>query len=254
MNWFRIGLLSVVVTLTGCITTTTGDVPVSASSEDAARINMNLGITYLQQGNYEQAMEKLRRSLDEESDNPTAHWALGLVYERLGDPEEARKEFKTAVRQGPDDPEALNQMASFLCRQGDVAGGLKYYDRALAVPLNMSRYSIATNAGICAKQSDLERAERYLRDALSQNPTFSAALYQMADVAYRRENYLQARAFIERRIDSSLPDPEVYLLGYRIELALDNPEAANRYAKRLLAQYPESVEARLVLEAQRDGS
>lgn len=252
MKLFRVWILLPAFWLAACVTTTTGDVPVPASSKEAAEINMNLGIQYLQKGKYEQAMEKLRKSIDENPDNATAHWALGLVYEQLGDANEAEDEFRIAVRQAPDDPETLNQMASFLCRQGKQEEALKYFDRALKIPLNTRRYTVATNAGTCAKNSDLDLAESYLRDALASQPNFPDALYQMGEVAYRQENFLQARAFIERRLAAAPASSPVLWLAYRTEKALGDSAAADRYATKLLNNYPTSVEARLLLEARRD--
>jgi len=253
----RVLLLSGVLSgllLSGCITTTTGDVPTPADSAEAARLNMDLGIKYFELGNMDQAMLKLRRSIEEEPRNPDAHRVLGLVYENLGDLKGAEKEYRLAVRQAPEDPDVLNQLAIFSCRHGDAKEGLKYYDRALKIPLNPARYAIATNAGICAKDIDLERAENYLRQALTSNPQFAEALYQMGDVAYRRGNYLQARAFVERRLAAGSALSDVLWLGYQTEVAMQDQAAADSFAARLQNEFPASVEARMLLESQRDDS
>ena len=70
-----------------------------------------------------------------------------------------------------------------------------------------------TNAGTCAKDFDLNAAEGYLRRALGMRPDYPEALYQMADVSYRQDKFLQARAFIERRLGAADPRPETLWLG-----------------------------------------
>ena len=45
---------------------------------------------------------------------------------------------------------------------------------------------------------DQVMSEQYFRRALDINPNFPEALYQMAQLSYDQQNYLQARAFIER--------------------------------------------------------
>ena len=240
--------------LAGCVTTTTGDVPTEKNVAEAARLNMDLGIAYFEKGNMEQAMMKLQRSIEEEPENPAAHRVLGLVYESLGDLDSAEEEYRIAVRQAPDDPDALNQLAIFNCRQGKATEGLKYYDRALTKPLTRNRFAIATNAGICAKEVDLPRAESYLRQALTINPVYPEALYQMGDIAYRQENFLQARAFVERRLDAGPAMPDVLWLAYRTELAMNDRAAADELGQRLLNEFPTSVEARLLIESQRNAS
>lgn len=238
--------------VTGCVTTNMGKGRILASSEDVARINRDLGISYLRQGNFEEARIKLERSIQEENNSPLAHRALGLVYDQLGDPVAAEKEYRTAVRQGPDDPDALNELAIFLCRSGEIKAAMKYYDRALVIPLNATRYAIYANAGTCVKNIDLPRAENYLRKALAEKPDFPDALYQMGDVAYRRENYLQARAFVERRLGAAPATPDILWLAYKVEQALGDYQAANNYGGIILNSFPESPEARLLVEKQRD--
>lgn len=249
-NW---GLLACCVVLTGCVTTMSGETPVETDKAELAALNLDLGISYLRQGNLDQAMQKLNRSIEDDPNNPTAHRALGLVYERLGDIEGAEKEYRTAVKLNPDDPDALNELAIFMCRHGDAGEAMDYFDRAVAVPRNQDRYVIYTNAGTCAKDLDLELAENYLRRGLAENAVFPDALYQMADVSFRSELYLPARAFIERRVAAGPADPATLWLGYRVETRMNDAQAADVFARQLLREYPESVEARLLLEARRNG-
>lgn len=245
--------MAAVVLLAGCVTTATGDRIVEPDKDEAARLNRDLAINYLQQGKYDAALEKLQKSLDARPENPDTHRVMGFVYERLSDLPRAETAYRKAVRYGPEDQAALNQLAVFLCRYGDDRrAALRYFDRALALPDYQDRYVIFTNAGTCAKDFDLEAAEEYLRKALKQRPTFTDALYQMSDVAYRRENFLQARAFIERCMAVSEPVPDMLWLAYRIESALDAPAAAEEYGAQLLERFPASAQARQLLEGRRE--
>lgn len=251
MNSYKLLLVISCALLISCVTTTTG-VGFPASKEEAARLNRDLGISYLRQGDLELARGSLEKSIDGDPDNATTHLALGMVYERLDYPQGAEKEYRRAVRLAPEDADALNQLGSFVCLQGDVKEALSYFDRAIEVPLYQSRYLVYTNAGTCAKKIDLERAENYLRKGLASNATFPDTLYQLGDVAYRREYYLQARAFIERCLAVAPATPDVLWLGYRNELAMNDMAAAEGLSKQLLNKFPESVEARLLLDSQRD--
>lgn len=254
MNTFRLMSVTLALMLSACITTTTGDMGATASKSEAARLNMDLGIGYLRQGEYESARVKLEKSIQEEPNNATAHRALGLTYERLGAIDKAETEYRTAVKQAPQDADALNQLAVFLCMNGDEAEAMTLFDRAINVPLYQDRYLFYTNAGTCAKATDLALAENYLRRALALKDDFPDALFQMADVAYQRENYLQARAFVERYEAVSQDSPAVLWLGYRIELGMANKAGAKVFADRLLRNFPESVETRMLLEERRNAS
>ena len=249
-NWL---LVSLGCAVGGCVTTTSGDVAPPASKEEAARLNTDLGISYLRQGDMEQAMIKLEKAIQENPDSSVAHRALGHVYENLGDASGAEKEYRIAVRQAPDDADAVNDLAVFLCRHDDPAEGLKWFGKAFTIPLYQSRHMLYTNAGTCAKDVNLVQAENYLRQAVALKPDYSEALYQLGDVAYLQENYLQARAFIERyTVVARVSTPDALWLGYRVELAMNNPARAETFAEQLLKQYPASVEARMLLEERRN--
>jgi type IV pilus assembly protein PilF len=252
MNLIRIFLICISLAVTACITTTTGDMRSPASKEDAARLNMDLGISYLRKGDLEDAAVKLEKSIDVQPDNATAHRVLGMTYERMGDDPGAEKQYRIAAKQAPDDPDALNQLAIFLCAHDDAKEALKLFDRAVKVPRYQNRAMLYTNAGTCAKGLDLALAETYLRSALTMSPDYAEALLQMGDVAYLRENYLQARAFIERYEVDAPVNADILWLAYRVEMAMHDQAAANQMAKRLLRDFPESAEARQLLEERRN--
>ncbi len=250
----RMFLLAVTVwLLTACVTSSSGSPTPERDDAEAARVNLDLGISYLRQGNFEQAMVKLERSIETEPDNPTAHRLLGLVYERLGDLKGAEEQYYMAVRQGPNDPDALSWLAIFLCTQGKKQSeALDYFDRALQIPLYPQRYLLFSNAGTCAKSVDLALAENYLRRSLELNKEYPEVLFQLADVSFMRENFLQSRAFVERFFAAADVNPRSLWLGYRVENALGDVATANGYADQLLRNFPESVETRLLLEQRRN--
>jgi type IV pilus assembly protein PilF len=252
MKLIRLPLLGACLILTGCVTSEVGGLP-AADDEEAADLNLQLGVEYLRQGNFQQARAKLERSIDENPDVALAHSALAVVYQRLGDLDGAEKSYRRALRLDSDDPDALNSLAVFLCAQRDDSEtALKYFDRALEVPLYPKRAMLYTNAGVCAKEVDLARSEIYLRRAVSLAPEYPAPLLQLIDVAFQQGNYLQARAFLERYLQINPVSPDVLWLGYQLETKMGDRTAARRYAQLLKADFPQSVETRFLLEEERD--
>jgi type IV pilus assembly protein PilF len=249
--------LSLSLVLTGCITTTTGAGSMPPPSlDEASELNLQLGIGYLRRGDLQGAQLKLEKAVEQNPDLVMAHIMLGLVYERLGDDDIAEISYRRAVAIGPRDPDALNSLGVFLCHEDSGRlEALKLFNRALDVPQSeafSNRAMLNTNAGICAKPEDLQQAEKYLRTALSLDPKFSVALIQLADVAYQRENYLQSRAFLERYMSQDKVSPTALWLAVRVESAMDDVTAANEYGRRLKEDFPASVEARLLMEQERD--
>jgi len=249
--------VALLAVLGGCVTETiSGKAPVEERPKEAADYNVQLGVGYLRQGDLESAQTKLEKAIELDSGNITAYRSLGIVYERLGDREGADRMYRRAVSLAPHDPDALNSQAVFLCRRGETRDqALRIFDEAIAVPQSKkfsNKAMLNTNAGVCVKGEDLERAENYLRTALAFDANFAEALLQMADVAYRRENYLQARAFLQRYVNVAEVSPSVLWLGRRVETALGDARAADDFGLRLRREFPESVEARRLLESQRN--
>jgi len=87
---------------------------------------------------------------------------------------------------------------------------------------------------------DLDKAEAYLRQSLGYDDKNAAALLAMADVSYRRESYLRARAFLQRYESVGTTNEESLLLGYRIETELKDSTSANRYRQEIFERFPDS--------------
>ncbi len=243
--------------MTGCVTTSSRPATAPASDADAAQYNLQLGVSYLRQGNLPAARDKLEKAVAQDPRLATAHTALGVVFERLEDPAGAERHYRRAVDLAPSDPDSLNALAVFTCsRRQQPQEALRLFDRAIQVPLSVktaNRTMLYTNAGTCAKRVDLARAEAYLRGALVQNPSFPDALYQLADVSLEQGDAFKARGFLERYLAGSKPTSAALWLGVRIEQKLNDTDAASRYGDELRQTFPDSAETRLLLGQARSG-
>ena len=83
--------------------------------------------------------------------------------------------------------------------------------------------------------------------AISVRPNQPQALYQLADLAYSRGAYPQAKVYLTRLTEVSATNAEVLWLGVRIERKLGNREAAATYGVQLSNNFPESKEARALI-------
>jgi type IV pilus assembly protein PilF len=87
------------------------------------------------------------------------------------------------------------------------------------------------------------RAERDLRQALDVDPAEPTALAGMARLEYGAGDYLQARAFSERRLAAAAATPEVLQLASQIEQKLGDAAAAARYVQRMRDEFPRLQQA-----------
>lgn len=247
--------LALMVWLAGCVTTggSSVDRKKMANDKDAALYNMQLGIDYMRRGKLDLAKEKLTRAHQQNPQSPEVNTAIALLYEQLGETSKADQHYRDALRLKPDSAAVLNNYGVFLCRQGKPDKAEKYFLKAVRDPLYRTPEAAYTNMGVCLRQAgDSVRAEENFRRALGSNPRFADALWQMANVAYDQENFLQARAFLQRYSEVGPEAPEVLWLALRVEKALGDESAVRKYAEQLKQDYPESVQTRLLLESERN--
>lgn len=242
------------VLATGCVTTRNYDD--TGSPKEAAHYNVQLGIGYMQQGNYDLAMRKLQRALKEDPELPEAHTSLALLYEKIGDADRADEQYRRALDLAPDDPETQNGYGVFLCRHGKVSESEQYFLNAARNPTYPTPEAAYTNAGICLLRiQKKDRAEADFRLALKRQPDYPDALWQLARLSFGEQKYLETRAFLQRFMARNRQlHAEVLWLAARNEHALGAGAEANKYARELIAKFPASPEARLARQLDYDGA
>ena len=237
--------------LTGCVTTTTTtSAEGEADEENAAALNYQLGAQYLRNGNYERARDRLLLSIELDPRNAVTHYTLALVYENLENLRLATESYENAIRIAPRDYNVQNAYAVFHCKQRNFDEARKHFDRAIKVPENDASYITMTNAGVCMMQKpDAELAEGYFRSALQRKGDYGEALIQLSLLKFTTEDYMSARAFLQRYLSTNAPSAGVLLLGVRIEEQLGDENARTDYSNQILREFPESPEARSILES-----
>jgi len=224
-------------------------------ASEAAQYNLELGVGYLRKGELQMALDKLKKAVEQDPSLADAHMALGFLYEQIDEPGNAEKHMRRAAKLAPDDPQVLNAFAVMQCQHGSTEEALKTFSRAAGIPLNRSPEAAYTNAGVCARDGGmLDEADQYFRKALAKNPSYDEALLQLASLNFERQDYFSARAFIERFLQGNKATAEALMLGVRIETAMANTSIGNDYAARLLREFPDSPEARQLLEQRRNGN
>lgn len=209
----------------------------------AAETNTALGRQYMERGQHEIALEKLKRAVAYDKTYAPAHSMLAILYETIGKPEQAGEEYRKAVHYDPEGGEVNNNYGAFLCGIGKRQEAEPYFLAAIEDPFYRTPEVALSNAGACAlARGDLDKAEAFLRQSLGRDDKLGAALLPMAEVSYRKESFLQARAFLQRYEAVGPVNQNSLTLGYRIESRLGDQEAAARYRRDLLERYPGSIE------------
>lgn len=234
--------------LAGCVSSTTTGSLEREPSGDAAEYNYELGRNYLQNEKFDLARDRLQRAIEIDPRMAKAHMALGMAYEGLDNPRLARDSYEKAVRLAPRDFNILNSYAVYLCKRHDYDEARRYFEKAGNHPENDDAERTFSNAGLCmAQKPDLEAAEAFFREALERKSTYGEALLQLCLLKYQQQDYLGARAFLQRFMASNRTTAGVLFLAAEIEGKLGNGRGRTDYVERLLREFPESPEARKAL-------
>ena len=223
----------------------------SSRKEQAFKVaiaNMNLGIEYMKQGAYEEALEKLNRSLLAKPDFAPSHNVLGLLYQKLGDSEKAEAYFKQAIRLDPSDSSAYNNYGLFLCSKERIDEAEAVFLNAANNPFYETPEIALTNAGICLIKSKPEMSSKYFKEALEKNNNFSYALVQMAEISYDNRDYELAHQYLERYKENAAQTPKSLWLGVRVYSELGYKDDVSSYVLLLKNKFPDSKETAAMME------
>jgi type IV pilus assembly protein PilF len=217
----------------------------AARQKDAAAYNVQLGIAYMNQGDLARAKDKLDRALTQDPENADVHSARAMLFTRMRDTSQADGEYRSALRLAPHDPNVVNNYAVYLCQTGRTDEGVKRFLEAAHNALYTTPEAAYTNAGVCqrAAKHDEDARANFVR-ALQLRPNFAEAEFQLADLQFQHGELPQARAGIDGFIGSFNATPELQLLGVQVARAQGDRLAAQRYARKLQLDFPETPQAR----------
>jgi len=235
-----------VALLLGCGGVDDENVKPVKDAKKSSRINVELGIVYMRQGNYKSALARLKKAVSHDPENAQAYASLALLHGRLKQSDLADRNFEKAILLSPKNSGIRNNYGAYLCKQKRFTEAEEQFKIALKNPLYSTPEFVNLNAGICAQNKSV--AEKYLRAALQKNPKFPAALLQMAKLSLELKRYLSARAYLQRYHAEVKPTPASLWISIQVEKILGDSGTMESHAMLLKGKYPDSEETRLYLQ------
>jgi type IV pilus assembly protein PilF len=238
-----IALTLMAVFISACASQQEQDSYDESDSRKAAESNTSLGLEYMNRGQYEVALGKLKKAIREDPEYAPGQTVIAVLYERIGEQELAGKHYKKAYETAPKDGDVNNNYGVYLCKTGKEDQAIQHILKALDDPFYSTPAVALTNAGSCAlRNGNFTQADEYLRRALKIEPDFPDALMNMSRLSFEQQKYLTARAFMQRYESAASHAAETLLLAFRIEMVSGNSRAANKYKLMLESHFPESEE------------
>jgi len=237
-------LFTVLILVSACASQQADDPYEKSQSRKAAESNTSLGLEYMNRGQYEVALGKLKKAVKADPGYAPGQTVLAVLYERIGEMDLAGKHYHKAYEADPTNGDVNNNYGTYLCKTGKEDKAIEHFLIALDDPFYSSPSVALTNAGSCALgKGDMLAANDYLRRALKIEPEFPDALMAMVRLNYEQQNYLKSRAFLQRYEAVASHDATSLLLAYKIETASGDTKAASKYKRVLEATFPKSDQA-----------
>ena len=212
-----------------------------------AKANLDLGVEYMQRGEYEVALERFNRAIEADRNFSATYSMLGLLYQRLGEDKLAEENFKHAIKLDDSAPAYFNNYGQFLCKQDRTGEAEQNFLKAAGNPLNGAPELAYSNAGTCAfMHKDIAKATEYFKKALSEEPRMPVALLGMSEIKYNHADYQAADGYLHRYLQVAKHNPRSLWLGIRIKNQLGDADAQASYALQLRNLFPDSEEAALL--------
>ncbi|MGS0681798.1 type IV pilus biogenesis/stability protein PilW [Shewanella sp. 125m-7] len=236
---------------TGCVTQDTyagTDIPVSERKVDkvsAARQRIQLGLTYLQKGNSEQAKANLDRALAFAPNLEEVHIAFAYYYQSVGELEKTEQAYRKAINASDATGDSYNNFGAFLCQQGNYAESEKMFLKAIAQPLYTRSASTYENLGICSRKAGkISQAKKYFAMALQYDSRRRTSLIELTEIDLEEGEYVDAREQLSRYHRVTAESATSLSLGIKIEQGLNDENAVRRFGILLLAKFPQSIQAK----------
>lgn len=165
---------------------------VKKEAHQAAMVNIELGLGYLEMEQIARAKTKLTHAVQMAPNLPEAHTAYAYFLEKVGDTEEAALEHKKAiqlvsgtgsvvknnVKRGvvKNKGAVFNNYGAFLCRRAQYKEAESAFKMALEDKDYPKTAEVYENAGLCAlKAKEFKQAEYYLKTAILRDPNLIQA-------------------------------------------------------------------------------
>lgn len=177
-----------------------------AVNAEAPQYHSNLGVSYRNLGQTEQAINCFREAIRIEPTFAGAYYNLGMSLEGIGKREQARDCYLEAIRLKPDFDIAHNNLGKLHFSEGHYADAVDCYLKALEISSDSS--DVYYNLGnVFTRMENLDQAVENFREAICRNSDVAEYHNNLGAVLKRREEYDEAATCFERALELN-PDYE----------------------------------------------
>ncbi len=140
----------------------------------------NQAIELAQKGEYREAIACFKRALAMENQNYLLWFNLGITYRDSGDLDDAKSSIEMALAIHPEDQEIIETLAALCYSMGFMEESMQYC--SIGLQLNSQNSHLWNTMGVlCFNESDFNGASEAFEQALTINPYYYDALFNLKD-------------------------------------------------------------------------
>ena len=231
-----------IVLLAGCSSVQSGSGK-SANKTEIIERAIDLGIGYLQQGDYGRARENLLKALALDGDSARAHNTLAVVFQQEGEIALAETHFRRAIKIDKDFASARNNYGAFLFSQQRTKEAIEQLQIAADNRFYNRRHQAFENLGVAFLELGVvENARLAFERAIALNPTQSRALLELAVLEYDAQEFSRSRSLYQRYVDNSAQNPKSLKLCMALFRRFANNDRVASCRMMLKNVFPKSME------------
>lgn len=210
----------------------------------AADSRIKLALLYLQKNNMQLAKENIEKALEYKPNDANIYRVFAYYYQRVNEVAKAESLYKKSLSLDSDNPDTYNNYGTFLCKQARYQEAENAFLTALKQATYTAVANTYENAGTCSEKAGAtDKAIFYYQYALSHSPNKSYLHLTLAKLFISKEDYPAARLNLFNFQKKNKASAESLWQWIRLSYATENNAALNKYAGKLLDEFPESQRA-----------
>jgi|GEM_PF-3023035 len=238
---FRLTCAAVLIAiLAACQTVPVENANRQQENPEAAQYNLQAGMGYLRQAQYQRALLKFEKALQQQPGLLEAGLGKAATLQSMGRQAEAEQLYQRLIRDHSKRSEPVSAYAGMLCEQQ------RYLDAEKSVLAAAKQGVFASDAdaylrlGRCAmrgKRYDL--VAKYLEKATDRAPSNLEIVLQRAWLGYLQADYYKAKSLLAYFESRSPLRADAAQLGYQIAVAENDKGRMATYEQILRQNYPQ---------------
>ena len=226
----------------GCVTVDqAGNKKAGVDKVEAAEARISLGLTYLENGQWQRARDNLEIALTYAPKYYRAQNAMAYYYQQVDEPEQAEAIYKQALRDSPKNGDVQNNYGAFLCAQERYDEAIAAFEKAIAQPYYYLTSASYENAALCSlKQGSEPEAREFFDKALAYDPYRPMSMLQLSQLDIKEDNLKDARVRLFKFNKRFGYKADSLWLLIQLEHQAGRQSLVDKYAGILRQQYPNS--------------